>query len=95
MDAGWTPAHFATLVRRAGKELDQPNGCNAAMVKNWENGELGECHPVYRDALAQVTGVKFNTLYKPSVLAGPDGRLVTMIVRELNGEERGYGQGSH
>jgi len=58
-------AEFATLIRKAGAELGEPNTCNKRLIQKWEAGDHATCRPNYRRALAKVTGMTFAQLCEP------------------------------
>ncbi|MFF4607754.1 hypothetical protein ACFY12_34075 [Streptomyces sp. NPDC001339] len=47
---------FAAAVRKAGKEMGEPVGCQARLVAAWEDGEVGCPRGVYRRILTRMTG---------------------------------------
>jgi hypothetical protein len=55
-------SEFAALIRQAGKELREPNGCTKRVVQNWESGRNASCRPNYRRALQAATGTPYNRL---------------------------------
>lgn len=53
---------FATLIRRAGREIGEPNDCGKRLVQRWESGEHHTCRPVYQRALEHATGLPIDQL---------------------------------
>ena len=78
VDAGWTPGQLATLIRQAGRDLGRPNRCNAQMVREWEDGALADCDPLYRNALGKVTGIRFDLLCSPWAKFAPTPEMASM-----------------
>lgn len=50
---------LAALLRKAGAELGEPNGCTKRLVQKWEKGEHRRVQPNYQRAIETVTGVPF------------------------------------
>jgi hypothetical protein len=53
---------FAVAVRAAGRKLGEPNDASKRLVQRWESGEHRSCRPVYRRALEEATGRRFEEL---------------------------------
>ncbi len=53
---------FAGLIRRAGDDLGEPNGCTARLVQKWESGTYATCRANYRRALQEATGRPYGQL---------------------------------
>lgn len=53
---------FAALIRRAGREIGEPNDCSKRLVQRWESGEHAACRPVYQRALEHATGQRIEEL---------------------------------
>lgn len=83
IDAKWQPGKFATLVRQAGRDLGKPNDCNTQMVRDWEDGALADCDPLYHDALAKVTGLRFDLLCSPWVKFPATPDVAAAVAAEL------------
>lgn len=49
-------------MRRAGREIGEPNECSKRQVQRWESGESAACRPVYQRALEQATGRRVEDL---------------------------------
>jgi transcriptional regulator with XRE-family HTH domain len=83
IDAQWHPGKLATLVRQAGRDLGKPNDCNSQMVRDWEDGALIDCDPLYHDALAKVTGLRFDLLCSPWVKFPATPEVAAVIAGEV------------
>lgn len=81
-------AEFATLTRKAGAELGEPNACTKRLVQKWEAGAHGTCRPNYRRALTKVTGLTFAQLCDPLSLTDrePSSALVALdqVIHQLS-----------
>ncbi|HEV2344357.1 MAG TPA: hypothetical protein VGS97_09715 [Actinocrinis sp.] len=53
---------FAAAIRDAGRKLGEPNDASKRLVQRWESGEHRSCRPVYRRALEEATGRRFEEL---------------------------------
>jgi DNA-binding transcriptional regulator YiaG len=53
---------FAARLRDAGRRLGEPNDASKRLVQRWESGESASARPVYRRALAAVTGRTYGAL---------------------------------
>jgi len=82
---------FATLVRKAGAELGEPNSCNKRLIQKWEAGDHASCRPNYRRALSRVTGMTYAQLCEPvpratDMSAPVDGVALRTLLDEVIGQ---------
>lgn len=80
LDAGYSQTDLALKLRKAGEQLEIPNGCTKRLVQKWEKGEHRLPHPVYRTALEAVFHVSFDELCAPT-LVPTHGQIVQALTQ--------------
>ena len=58
-------SELASLIRRVGREIGEPNECSKRLVQKWESGGHGSCRPNYRRLLLVALGVSYEHLCEP------------------------------
>jgi hypothetical protein len=53
---------FAALIRKAGQDLGDPNGCTKRLVQKWEAGDHSNCRPNYRRAIGEAVGIPYTRM---------------------------------
>lgn len=66
-------SELALLLRRAGKDLGEPNRANKLLIMRWESGQVRSPGPNYQRALEHATGLPLEALGFPPRVT-PDGR---------------------